>query len=253
MIIILSPAKTLRSDKIDHPHPTMPLFPDKTEKLMKALKRLSKADLKKLMKISDKLVDLNYTRNKAFETDFSAEKGEPAIFTFMGDVYQGLEADQWSKDDLKYAENRLFILSGLYGLLQPSTLVQPYRLEMGTALKSGKNENLYEFWDDDLTDTLNRIIKKENHEVFINLASKEYSKAVNLDKIEARTIEIQFREWRNGKWTFISFNAKKARGLMAQYIIRQRIVKAEELKGFDMDDYHFNEELSSEEEFFFTK
>lgn len=253
MMIILSPAKTLRSDKIDHPHPTPPLFSGKTEKLMKTLKRLSKADLKKLMKISDKLVDLNYTRNKAFETDFSAEKGEPAIFTFMGDVYQGLEADRWSEDDLEYAENRLFILSGLYGLLHPSTLVQPYRLEMGTALKSGKTENLYEFWDDDLTETLNRIIKKENHEVFINLASKEYSKAVDLDKINARMIEIQFREWRNGKWTFISFNAKKARGLMAQYIIRHRIEKAEDLKGFDMDEYHFHEELSSEEEFFFTK
>lgn len=253
MIILLSPSKTLRNETIAHPSPSQPLFPEKTKKLMNKLQRLTKAELKNLMSISDNLTDLNYQRYKEFNPDFEAQSGEPAIFTFQGDVFQGLKAETLNAEDLKYAEPRLYILSGLYGLLHPGTLVQPYRLEMGTNLKSGKNKNLYEFWGNDLTQQINKTMKEENSNILVNLASQEYSKAIDLDSINGETVELSFREWRNEKWTFVSFNAKKARGSMARYIIRNRINRKEDLKGFDTDQYAFNEELSSENNLFFTR
>ncbi len=253
MIIILSPSKTLRDEEINHPAPTSPLFPEKTGKLMRKLERLTKPELKKLMGISDNLADLNYDRYKKFDDDLDSGMGEPAIFTFKGDVFLGLEAESWGERDLKYAEPRLFILSGLYGVLKPSTIVQPYRLEMGTKLKVGRNKNLYTFWANDLTEQINKALKKTSTSYLINLASNEYSKALDFNKIEGDVIEINFREWRNEKWTFISFNAKKARGMMARFIIKNKIENIEHLQGFDMDGYGFNEQLSSKRELFFTK
>lgn len=253
MIIILSPSKTLRQEKINHPDPTLPVFSEKTQQLMKTLSKLSRPELKKLMKISDNLTDLNYDRFRSFNTDLTVPAGEPAVFTFKGDVFQGLKAEDWTQDDLRYAESRLFILSGLYGLLKPSTLVQPYRLEMGTSLKTKKAKNLYEFWGNDLTDQINQALTHQKNKTLVNLASQEYSKAIRMDSIEGKILDINFREWRNEKWTFISFNAKKARGTMARYIIRERIENPEDLKGFDLDGYGFSEELSSEQELFFTK
>lgn len=253
MIIILSPSKTLRPEKVNHPHPTLPVFSEKTQQLMKTLSKLSRTELKKLMKISDNLTELNYDRFRSFNTDLTVPLGEPAIFTFQGDVFQGLKAEDWTQDDLKYAESRLFILSGLYGLLKPSTLVQPYRLEMGTALKTNKAKNLYEFWGSDLTDRINQALTHQKNNTLVNLASQEYSKAIRMDSVEGKILNINFREWRNEKWTFISFNAKKARGTMARFIIRERIEDLEDLKGFNLDGYAFSEELSSEQELFFTK
>lgn len=220
---------------------------------MNQLKNTSRQEIKKLMKISDNLTDLNYDRFQEFETDFSKNSGEPAIYTFKGDVFQGLEAENWSEKDLAYAESRLFILSGLYGLLRPSTLVQPYRLEMGTALSTKKAKTLYEFWGSDLTELINKELSHQQNKILINLASQEYSKAIQFQDIEATQIIVHFREWRNEKWTFISFNAKKARGTMARYIIQERIKDTEGLKGFDLDGYAYNEELSSDKELFFTK
>lgn len=253
MIILLSPSKTLRKEKIKHPHPTKPIFPEKSRTLMNQLKNTSRQEIKKLMKISDNLTDLNYDRFQEFETDFSKNSGEPAIYTFKGDVFQGLEAENWSEKDLAYAESRLFILSGLYGLLRPSTLVQPYRLEMGTALSTKKAKTLYEFWGSDLTELINKELSHQQNKILINLASQEYSKAIQFQDIEATQIIVHFREWRNEKWTFISFNAKKARGTMARFIIQERIKDTEGLKGFDLDGYAYNEELSSDKELFFTK
>jgi len=220
---------------------------------MNQLKNTSRQEIKKLMKISDNLTDLNYDRFQEFETDFSKNSGEPAIYTFKGDVFQGLEAENWSEKDLAYAESRLFILSGLYGLLRPSTLVQPYRLEMGTALSTKKAKTLYEFWGSDLTELINKELSHQQNKILINLASQEYSKAIQFQDIEATQIIVHFREWRNEKWTFISFNAKKARGTMARFIIQERIKDTEGLKGFDLDGYAYNEELSSDKELFFTK
>lgn len=253
MIIILSPSKTLRDEEIKHPHPTKPLFPDKTGKLMRKLERLTKSELKDLMSISDNLTNLNYGRYKDFDDNFDHKAGEPAIYTFKGDVFLGLQAESWNTKDLEYAEPRLFILSGLYGVLKPSTLVQPYRLEMGTSLPVGRNKNLYGFWDDTLTEQINTALEKEHSPFLVNLASNEYSKALDFKGIKGKIIEVHFREWRNEKWTFISFNAKKARGMMARYIIQNQIEKKEHLKGFDLDGYGYSEELSSEWELFFTK
>lgn len=253
MIIILSPSKTLRDEKVEHPNPTPPLFAEETGQLMRKLQRLTKSELKNLMSISDNLTELNYERYKNFDDDFEGDKGEPAIYTFKGDVFVGLDAESWNKKDLKYAEQRLYTLSGLYGLLQPSTLVQPYRLEMGTSLKVGRNNNLYEFWGDALTNKINSALSQEDHPFLVNLASNEYSKALDFKKIQGEIIEVHFREWRNEKWTFISFNAKKARGTMARYIIKNQIEEKELLKGFDLDGYGYSEELSSEHELFFTK
>src|SRR5680860_26386 len=242
MIIILSPSKTLRDEKIKHPNPTPPLFPEETGQLMRKLQRLTKSELKKLMSISDNLTELNYERYKKFDDDFDHEIGEPAIYTFKGDVFVGLDVESWSKKDLKYAEPRLFTLSGLYGVVKPSTLVQPYRLEMGTSLKVGRKDNLYKFWNDKLTDKINAALKKQNDPFLVNLASNEYSKALDFNKIKGEIIEINFREWRNEEWTFISFNTKKARGMMARYIIKNQIEEKEHIKGFDLDGYEFNEE-----------
>lgn len=253
MIILLSPSKTLRKEKIEHPHPTNPIFPEKSKYLMNHLKNTSRSEIKKLMKISDNLTDLNYDRFQEFETDFSKKLGEPAIFTFKGDVFQGLEAENWSEEDLEYAESRLFILSGLYGLLRPSTLVQPYRLEMGTALPTENAKNLYEFWDNQLTDQIKKELSQQQNKFIVNLASQEYSKAIHFQNIKAPQFIVHFREWRNEKWTFISFNAKKARGTMARYIIQNRIEETDGLKGFNLDGYAYNEELSSDKELFFTK
>ncbi|MBY5959753.1 peroxide stress protein YaaA [Membranicola marinus] len=253
MIIILSPSKTLRDEKIEHPNPSPPLFQEKTGQLMRKLQRLTKSEVKNLMSISDNLTELNYNRYKAFEDDFKGNNSEPAIFTFKGDVFQGLQAESFTAKDLEYAEPRLYILSGLYGLLKPSTLVQPYRLEMGTPLPVDRNKNLYEFWGDSLTQQINASMESVGSPYLVNLASKEYSKALNLKKVKGEVIDVHFREWRNEKWTFISFNAKKARGTMARYILRNQIEEKEDLKGFDLDGYAFNEELSSENELFFTK
>ena len=253
MVIILSPSKTLREEKIEHPSPTPPLFPEKTGLLMRKLQRLTKSDLKNLMSISDNLTELNYGRYKEFDDNFTGKRGEPAVYTFEGDVFQGLEAESLDQKDLEYAESRLFTLSGLYGLLKPSTLVQPYRLEMGTKLNINRKDNLYEFWDDDLTEQINAALDKQEDAYLVNLASIEYSKALDFKKLRGKIIEINFREWRNEKWTFISFNAKKARGMMARYIIQNRIENPDHLKGFDMDGYGYNDELSSRTELFFTK
>src|SRR5690625_3419363 len=186
MIILLSPSKTLRKEKIKHPHPTKPIFPEKSRTLMNQLKNTSRQEIKKLMKISDNLTDLNYDRFQEFETDFSKNSGEPAIYTFKGDVFQGLEAENWSEKDLAYAESRLFILSGLYGLLRPSTLVQPYRLEMGTALSTKKAKTLYEFWGSDLTELINKELSHQQNKILINLPHKNILKLFNSKILKLR-------------------------------------------------------------------
>ena len=252
MIIILSPSKTLRTEKIEHPAPTPPVFPEMTGKLMRKLSRLSKPELQKLMDISDKLTELNYRRFQNFDPEFESNSGEPAIYTYQGDVFVGLDAPSWSADELEYAESRLVILSGLYGILHPSTRVQPYRLEMGAPLKFGRR-NLYKFWGDTLTSYVKTILQKQSDKILLNLASQEYSDALDFSELGGTIIDVHFREWRNDQWKFISFNSKKARGTMARYVIQNQIENREDLQKFDLDGYAFNDELSTELELFFTK
>lgn len=242
----------MRTERIEHPHPTSPLFQEKTAQVARKIQRLSKKELQKLMGISESLTELNYDRFKNFDVEFSSNEGLSAIYSYEGDVFVGLDAPSWSESDLEYAESRLLIMSGLYGVLHPSTRIQPYRLEMGGKLKIGQ-QNLYKFWGDTLTNYVNELLQQQSENILVNLASKEYSDVLDFKQLSAKIIDIHFREWRKGEWKFITYNSKKSRGSMAKYIIKNRIENLEDLQSFDLDGYAYNEELSSPGELFFTK
>ena len=254
MLVLLSPAKNLNLD----PSPSALNFsqPDllkETRVLVKAAKSLSQAQLKTLMKVSDKLATLNYERFQSFKTPFTPDNAKQAALTFAGDVYQGLEAGTLKPADLDWAQDHLRILSGLYGLLRPLDLIQPYRLEMGRALKTQKAGNLYDFWGNKITNKVNTALAASGDDTLVNLASDEYFNAVRADKIKGRLIRVNFKEIRDGKPRFISFNAKKARGLMARYMIDKRANTPAQLKKFNREGYRFNKELSQEDSWIFTR
>ena len=254
MIVLLSPAKTLDFEKPDRPNATQPQFIDKTEILASVLKKYKPADLKSLMSISDNLAELNYDRfqNMAFHPQTPPVKA--ALDVFEGDVYKGIEAETMNDQDWGYAQQHLRILSGLYGILKPLDTIQPYRLEMGTQLNiRNKFKNLYAFWKEELTRSINEELNAQESPFLINLASKEYFKALDKRQINAPILEVQFKEWRQGKLKFISFNAKKARGLMARYIIDHKLEDPQHLKGFTTEGYQFEPELSSENSWMFTR
>lgn len=252
MLIVVSPAKKL---DFDTPPPiedhTQPEFLDTTKKIIKDLKKLESEDLMKLMKISQSLGDLNYDRNQNFKTPFSLKNAKQAGFTFKGDTYQGLEFETFTKPQMNYAQKHFRILSGLYGLLKPLDLIQPYRLEMGTSFGIGEAKNLYTVWKDKITEQLKTELKKEK--TLINLASKEYFSAIDFEQLDARVITPVFKEHKNGKYKIISFNAKRARGMMSQYILKNKIDSIEELQSFNMDNYKFNKQMSSGDELVFTR
>lgn len=206
-----------------------------------------------LMDISDKLAKQNVLRYKAFNKSHTAENSKPALLTFKGDVYLGLKADSFDDSDLNFAQDHIRILSGLYGILRPLDLMQEYRLEMGTELTTSRGKNLYEFWGDKITKALNDSIKTQKEEYVINLASQEYWKAVQPKKLKAKVIQVDFHEERDGKISFVSFNAKKARGMMCHFIIKNRLSSPESLKAFDYDGYYFSEHLSGPDHFRFLK
>jgi len=203
--------------------------------------------------VSSSLARLNETRYQVFDTDFESVKARPAIFAFKGDVYIGLDVDSLHDDAILFAQNHVRILSGLYGLLRPLDLIQPYRLEMGTKLKNTQGSNLYEFWGNDLTAMINKDLEESNSQELINLASNEYYKAVHPDQLNASIFTIHFREYRSGELKFVSFNAKKARGYMTNYIVRHQLQSPEDLKNFNDHDYVFNEDLSADFELYFTR
>jgi len=205
------------------------------------------------MHISDKLASLNHGRYQEFSSRYTDNNSKAAIYAFKGDVYIGLDAETLSKADLTFAEKHLRILSGLYGCLRPMDKMQPYRLEMGTALKNPRGKNLYDFWREPLTKDINKTLKKNGNDLIVNLASKEYFSALDKKGLKGELIDIGFKEYRDGKLKFISFNAKKARGMMARYIIQERITTKEGLKGFNADGYGYDEELSSDKEFLFVR
>lgn len=250
MLVIVSPAKKLDfvSD-ITTPEWTMPEFIDQSSELVKEARKLNRSELSKLMKLSDKLTELNYERFRAFSTPFTPADARPAIYAFKGDTYVGLDADTLSAADIDYAQDHFRILSGLYGLLRPRDLMQAYRLEMGRALANKRGKNLYEFWGDRISGALN----DQETEVIINCASNEYFKAVKEPSLTARVITPVFKQVKDGHARMLGMMAKRARGLMARYIIQNRIEDPEDLKKFTLDGYKFQPTLSDHKTLEFHK
>lgn len=274
MIVVISPAKTL---DFETPVPvnkcTKARFASDADALVGRLREMSAAQISKLMKISAKLGELNHARYQDWRASANGNgAARAAIFAFKGDVYAGLDALNLTRDELDFAQNHLRVLSGLYGVLRPFDALQPYRLEMGTALKTDKGDNLYAYWGSRITDCLNGDLKRaasakpsesakasakkasaKSVPVLINLASQEYFGAVRATDIKARVITPVFKEWRDGKLKFISFNAKKARGMMSRYFIQRRLSDPEGLKQFDVGGYRYDESGSSDNEWLFAR
>ncbi|MDB4837804.1 peroxide stress protein YaaA [Marinomonas sp.] len=246
MKFLISPAKTL--DLTSTPTTTefsMPELLEHSQALIDTIYDYTPAQISSLMKLSDNLATLNVSRYQAWDIAHSMENSRPAAFTFMGDVYTGLDAYSLSKEDLVYAQDTLRILSGLYGLLKPLDLMQAYRLEMGTKLENPKGKNLYQFWGDIIVDKINEAMSKD--ELLVNLASNEYFKAVNKKKLNATLITPNFLDEKNGQFKVISFYAKKARGLMARYLIQNRCESIEEIIAFDLAGYRYDPQQSTKE------
>lgn len=252
MKLVLSPAKSLDLEsKVPTKLSSEPCFLAESERLNKLLKKKSARSLSKLMSISPALGQLNYERNQEWELPFTEDNSRPAVYTFNGDVYRGLDANTISKEKIDKLQNTVRIISGLYGILKPLDLIQPYRLEMGTKLRIGRNKNLYEFWRKKVTMVLNDEL--EENELFINLASKEYFKAIDTKVLKVPVINITFKEFKNGEYKNIAIFAKIARGLMARFIIDTNAKTDDDLKGFNYDGYGFDANQSSETELVFTR
>ena len=254
MFFVLSPAKNLNEKD---PSPvnsfTLPDLLPEAEILMQELRQLAPQQIAELMHVSDKIALLNAERNAAWHTPFTPENAKQAVFMFNGDVYEGIAADTLKPEQIDYLQQHVRLLSGLYGVLRPLDLMQPYRLEMGTAFANTRGKNLYEFWGDKITDLLNQTLKQADSDVLINLASQEYFKSVNTKKLNARLITPIFKDEKNGKYKIISFYAKRARGLMVRYAAEHGITEPEMLKNFDYEGYSFNEAASNEAEWVFMR
>ncbi|KGK00417.1 peroxide stress protein YaaA [Thalassotalea sp. ND16A] len=246
MLIVVSPAKNLdfESDLATTEY-SQPELLDHSEQLIKRCLKLTPADLSSLMGISDKLAGLNAARFADWSMPFTVKNARQAVLAFNGDVYTGLDAKTLSEQDFSFAQQHLRILSGLYGLLKPLDLMQAYRLEMGTKLDNNRGANLYQFWGNVITDKLNQTLQAQGDDVLINLASTEYFKSVKKKELNATIITPAFKDWKNGQYKMISFFAKKARGLMARYIIENQLNDVEQIKQFDAAGYGYNDELST--------
>ncbi|PTN09722.1 peroxide stress protein YaaA [Mangrovibacterium marinum] len=253
MIAIISPAKSL---DFESQPPTQkysqPAFLNEAGRINHQLKQLTEKDLIKLMGISAKLATLNLERNQSWSPPFSPENAKQAIYAFNGDVYEGMQAENFSPDQIDFAQDHLRILSGLYGLLNPLDLIQPYRLEMGSKMAVDGQKDLYQFWKPTLTNELNKQLAAAGG-VLINLASAEYFKAIDTKKLKGTIITPEFKDNKEGKYKIISFYAKKARGLMCRFIIENKITEPENLKAFDLGGYYFNNDLSSGNKWVFTR
>lgn len=250
--MLVSPAKTL---DYETPLPfdefTQPELLDQSQLLMDELVDLTPKDVATLMKLSDKLSMLNVNRFQHWATPFNPDNARPAMYAFKGDVYTGLDAYSLKKADVNFAQKHLRMLSGLYGLLKPLDLMQPYRLEMGTKFSNQRGANLYEFWGDRITQKINEEAAAKD--VVLNLASNEYFKAVKTKQLKGRVITPVFKDEKNGQYKIISFYAKKARGLMAAYVIKNRIKDVQDIKKFDVSGYKFSPEQSNEKEWVFMR
>lgn len=252
MKIVISPAKSLNFEKeLPTQRYTESQFLKQAATIQKTLKKKKPKALAQLMDISEKLAELNWQRNQEWKIPFTTENARPAVYAFDGDVYTGLDVYTMSEAKLDILQDKLRILSGLYGLLQPLDLMQPYRLEMGTSITIGKNKNLYEFWKKTITKTLNSELSKG--ELFINLASNEYFSAVDVKTLKVPVITPEFKDYKDGQLKMISFFAKKARGLMVRYIIDTNAETIDDLKGFNYEGYAFDANLSSGNKLVFTR
>jgi cytoplasmic iron level regulating protein YaaA (DUF328/UPF0246 family) len=254
MLTIISPAKTL-----DYESPlatkrfTQPELLDKSSQLISMARKLTPAQISSLMGISDKLALLNAERFNDWQPDFSPDNARQAILAFKGDVYTGLQAEDFSEKDFDFAQGHLRMLSGLYGLLRPLDLMMPYRLEMGIRLENPQGANLYAFWGDLLTEKLNKLLAEQGDKVLINLASDEYFKAVKPAKLDGEIIKPVFLDQKNGNYKVISFYAKKARGLMSRFIIKERLSKVSQLQDFNLEGYEYDPARSAGNELVFTR
>ena len=254
MLILVSPAKTLDFDTPPRTDShSQPDFLKESRALVKELKTLAPQDLSNLMGISDKLAALNVARYQSWKTPFSLKNAKQAALAFKGDVYTGLDAETLSDQHDEYAQQHLRILSGLYGVLRPLDLIQPYRLEMGVGFNNAKGKDLYTFWGDKITNRLNKELAEQESDVVINLASNEYFKSVNTQQLKARVITPVFKDAKNGQYKIISFYAKKARGLMARYIIEKGLQEPNAIKRFKVGGYRYNKELSAGDNWVFTR
>ena len=254
MLILLSPAKTLDFSPAPKGLPlTRPALKRDIAVLMRRCKTLDVAELRKLMRLSEPLAELNHERFQAMSPRFTLGNSKPALLAFQGDVYRKLDAASLSRPDLLWAQEHLRILSGLYGLLRPLDLMQPYRLEMGTRLATERGGNLYSFWGSRLAEALNAEHKKRPVAAVLNLASNEYSKAVPAERLAMPMITVDFQEWRGGKLKTISFSAKKARGMMARFMVEKKIDKPARLKRFAAEGYSFQPELSTDRRLLFAR
>lgn len=252
MKIVISPAKSLNYEtEVPTNEFTDAAFLKQATTIQKTLKKKKPKQLMELMDISEKLAELNWQRNQEWSLPFSLENARQAVFAFDGDVYSGLDVYTLPSEKLDVLQDKLRILSGLYGLLKPLDLMQAYRLEMGTSIKIGTKKNLYEFWKKTITDTLNKELQKD--ELFINLASNEYFSAVDVKKLKVPVITPEFKDYKDGQLKMISFFAKKARGLMVRYIIDNNVETLEELKNFNYEGYAFDANLSSDKKLVFTR
>lgn len=254
MLMVISPAKTL-----DFETPpttakfTQPQYLDHSQELITQLRELTPSQISELMDLSDKLAGLNAARFGSWTPAFTPENAKQALLAFKGDVYTGLAAETLSQADLDYAQQHLRMLSGLYGLLRPLDLMQPYRLEMGTKLANARGKDLYAFWGNRISEWLNEALADQGDDVLLNLASNEYFSAVKRPALNARVIDTEFRDQKNGQYKIISFYAKKARGMMTRFVISERIDKPDDLKQFDVQGYRYSKELSKADKLVFLR
>ena len=253
MLIILSPSKTIDTSTVSTSLYSQPCFINESSKLVSVIKKLNTSELSKLMSVSSKLSQLNYDRFQLWNKSHSLANSKQAILSFKGEVYTGLNASSFSDDVLLYSQEHLIILSGLYGMLRPLDLIQPYRLEISTKLSMPASKDLYTFWQDKITNELNNILNSTNNSTLINLASNEYFKAIDLKNLNANIITPIFKDQKNGSYKIISIYAKKARGLMTQFILTNKIENVDDLKHFDEEGYFYNDLLSNVNQFVFTR
>jgi uncharacterized protein len=254
MLVVISPAKTIDESpqKIVQKH-TLPDYLAEAELLVTQLRKFTPPDLEELMLVNPSIARLNFERYVHWHLPFNAGNAKQALLTFKGDVYRTMRPGNFTLKEFEFAQQHLRILSGLYGVLRPLDLIQPYRLEMGTHLSGNHYKNLYQFWDGKITETIQKHLKSIQSKTLINLASAEYFKAIHLQKLKAEIITPQFYEERNGKVTMISIYAKMARGAMTSFIIRNKITDCEQIKLFDEDGYRFNTNLSGKHKWIFTR
>ncbi|MBT5073107.1 MAG: peroxide stress protein YaaA [Kordiimonadaceae bacterium] len=254
MIVVVSPAKKLDfvSDEI-RPNWSKPDYLEQSEKLIKSVRKLSRKKIAGLMNLSDNLADLNYERYRDFELPFTPANARQAVYAFKGDTYIGLDVDSLSEDDLNFAQDHFRILSGLYGMLRPLDLIQAYRLEMGCRLNTPRKKNLYDFWGSELTDGLNQLLKEQKTDVVINCASQEYFKSIREKELNGRVVTPVFKFVKDGMVKSPGMMAKRARGMMARYIIQNKIEDVQKLKKFNLDGYKFQPTLSNDDKMEFHR